>query len=134
MRASGGYPGLLVKSQKWVGPERLTTALILGSDRFIPTEIGEGAGRIQHYPRSQGPTCGATNKIDAAVALRIGQRGHNLTFEVIGLIGKAAGGINGINLTVQRPRRRKTVINLKDKEARLLEVIARIPRRCEEGW
>ena len=82
-------------------------------------------------PTGPGPTCGATNKIDAAVALRIGERGHNLTFKVIGLIGKAAEMVNATSrLTSQCPRIRKTVLNLKDQEARLLEVIARHPL----GW
>src|SRR6266478_8193579 len=95
-------------------------------DRFdvksrIVIPPGDGTRRIQPAPKGETPTGGAANQIDAAIALRVGERGQNLAFGVVGLSGRLAVSV----LTGQCPRRRKTVINLKDEEAGILKVMGR---------
>ena len=57
----------------------------------IPTR--HGARRIQPAPKGKTSTRGAADKIDAAIALRVGERGQNLAFGVIGLSGRYAGSV-----------------------------------------
>ena len=116
-------PGL-DQSQKLVGPEKLTTALIcaraVSSHPMTAPVVGSSAHQRARVPPAEPP-----HEIDVAIALRVGKRRQNLPFKVVGLLGRIP--VVCVRLTVQSVRRRKAVINLKDQEARKLEVAARLP-------
>jgi hypothetical protein len=74
---------------------------------------------------------GAADQLDAAIAITIGERGENLSLDVIRLLGRAAGFgravglilVGAMGLAVDVAGRRKAMFNLKDEEAGLLKVV-----------
>src|SRR5207244_12764805 len=73
-------------AHKWVGPEKLTTAVIC--DLAVSSRPLTAARRIQRAPKDETATRRASHEIDVAIALRVGKRCQNLTFEVVGLLGR----------------------------------------------